>query len=240
MLISADVGETPQDKEFMPFLDIANIACGYHAGDETSITKMVLLAKKYLVKISAHLSYQDRKNFGRKSIFINKTTLRPQLLTQLQTIDKICKINDLPLVFVKPHGALYNDITKIPAVLEAVAETIAEYNQQLLWIFFATKNNAKYIKIAKKYGLKLLFESFADREYDKGFLKNRKEKGAIIKESSEIIKRVHLLREKNTILNELGKKEKLSAQTICFHGDNPASLVAIKILKNGKNSNLPC
>lgn len=230
MYINADVGETPKDKEFLPFLQIANIACGAHAGDEKTMQQRIKLAQKHQVQISAHIAYCDRKNFGRKSIFFSKEELKPQLLQQLQRLDKICQKNQYPLSYVKPHGALYNDIVKNEETLQSVMEVIAEYNPKLQWIFFASEHNQKYIKITQNYNLQLCFEAFADRQYEKGLLMDRKKTKAVIDDPQEIIRRFFLLQEQGSIVDENGQLQKLQVQTICFHGDNPASLEAIKKL----------
>jgi UPF0271 protein len=237
MFINADVGEKSHDKAFLPYLDIANVACGFHAGSEKTMEQIVRLAKKYAVKISAHISYKDKKNFGRKSIFTSKKELKPQLLEQLEVLHKICEKNQYPMTFVKPHGALYNDIVKNPAVLECVAEAISEYDKQLQWIFFASGQNKKFSAIAKKYGLKLFFEAFADRQYENGLLMDRKKQNAVISNASDIVQRALLLIKEGVILNHKGEKEKILAQTLCFHGDNLASLEAICNLQNEKSAN---
>ena len=234
MYINADVGESIQDKEFLPFLDIANIACGGHAGDESSMQQRIQLAKQYGVKISAHISYQDKENFGRKSLFSSPAELKFQLLKQLQTLDKICTKNNYPLTYVKPHGALYNDTIKNKLVLRSVAEVITAYNSNLQWIFFANKRNEEHQKIVNKYGIKLCFEAFADRKYEKGLLMDRKKTGAVIKDSDEIIRRFFLLQKQGMIVNERGLLENILAQTVCFHGDNSTSLQAIKTLSSQK------
>ena len=231
MLLNADVGESIKDKAFIPYLDIANVACTYHAGNKNIIKKVVYLAKKHQVKIAAHISYKDKKNFGRKSIFFSKTQLKPQLQEQLELLEKICRKEQYPFVFVKPHGALYNDAIQNEKVFEAIAEVLAAYNPNLEWVFFASLKNEYFQQRAKKYGLKLFFEVFADRNYENGLLMDRKKENAVFKNATEIVQRVLLLQKEGFLFNHKGEKEKLKAQTICFHGDNPASLKAIQSLK---------
>ena len=79
MLINGDTGEDYSSADFIPLLDIANIACGGHAGNEQTMTQAVLLCKTYKVRVSAHISYKDRKNFGRKSIFGSSAQLKKEL-----------------------------------------------------------------------------------------------------------------------------------------------------------------
>ena len=232
MLFNADVGESVEDKAFIPYLDIANVACTYHAGNKIILKIIVNLAKKYQVKIAAHISYKDKKNFGRKSIFLSKEKLKPQLKEQLELLEKICQKEQFPFIFVKPHGALYNDAIQNEKVFEAIAEVIADYNPNLEWIFFASLKNDYFQQKANKYGLKLFFEVFADRSYENSFLMDRKKENAVFKNENEIVQRVLLFKRKGFLLDYKGEKIKLKAQTICFHGDNPASLKAIQNLKS--------
>ena len=165
MLINGDTGENYSSADFIPLLDIANIACGGHVGNEQTMAQAVLLCKTYKVRVSAHISYKDRKNFGRKTIFVPPTQLKKELISQISLLDKICKRQQTPLEFIKPHGALYNDAVNEDAVFEIIAETLFQYNPKLIWIFFSSKHNLHFKTKAQKYGLKLLWEAFPDREY---------------------------------------------------------------------------
>ena len=231
MLWNADVGEIPQDRLLIPFLDIANIACSFHAGNADTMQETVLLAKKNSVKISAHVSYKDKKNFGRKSIFSSKKNLKKCLLQQLEKIEAICEKNHCLLEYMKPHGALYNDALSNTLVWETLAETLQQFNPKLKWIFFSSHKNKEYENMANNYGLKLIFEVFPDRNYKNGFLLSRKEKNAVIQDAKEISLRILSLQKKRELLDIEGKKMQFLAQTFCLHGDNPAALEAIKIIK---------
>ena len=236
MLINGDTGENQSKKnhspaDFITSLDIANIACGGHIGDEKSITQAVSICKTHKVKIAAHPSYKDKKNFGRKSIFVPPAQLKKDLISQISLLDKICKKQHTRLEFVKPHGALYNDAIISEAVFQVIAETIAQYNPKLGWIFFSSKDNLYFAEKAKKYGLKLLWEAFPDREYYQGKLLDRKEKKAVFQETEQIVERAIQLKKEQTILDYEKKLISMEAQTICLHGDNPASVMAASYIR---------
>ncbi len=236
MLINGDTGENSSSADFISLLDIANIACGGHIGDEKSMNQAVSLCKIHKVKIAAHPSYRDPKNFGRKSHLSFKKTLsfkqlKKELTCQISSLDKICKKQHIPLEFVKPHGALYNDALISEAVFQIIAETIAQYNSKLVWIFFSSKHNLYFEKKAKKYGLKLLWEAFPDREYYQGKLLDRKEKKAVFQETEQIVERAIQLKTQHSIVDYQKKVIPIKAQTICLHGDNPASVIAASCIR---------
>ena len=224
MLINGDTGEDYSSADFIPLLDIANIACGGHAGNEQTMTQAVLLCKTYKVRVSAHISYKDRKNFGRKSIFGSSAQLKKELISQISSLDKICEKQQTRLEFIKPHGALYNDALISEEIFQVIAETLFQYNPKLAWIFFSSQNNPYFKTKAQKYGLKLLWEAFPDREYYQGKLLDRAEKRAVLQDAKQIIARALQLKNKQPILDYEKKKLPIKAKTICLHGDNSASV----------------
>ena len=226
------VGEiTAKEKEFIKQLDIINIPCGAHTGNSESIKKAISIAKLCGAKISAHPSYNDKENFGRKSLFLSKKQLKKELLSQLEKLNQLCKIEQTSFNFVKPHGALYNDSLKITEAFAAIAESIAEYNSNLKWLFLGTKSNDSYEKKAKKYGLTLLFEAFPDRAYKSDRLLPRNNSAAIIQNTEHIVDRALALKKKKPIKDYLGNNLLLKVQTICLHSDNPASLESAKLIR---------
>ena len=216
---------------FYSLTRLANIACGGHVGNAQTMAQAVLLCKTYKVRVSAHISYKDRKNFGRKTIFVPPTQLKKELISQISLLDKICKRQQTPLEFIKPHGALYNDAVNEDAVFEIIAETLFQYNPKLIWIFFSSKHNLHFKTKAQKYGLKLLWEAFPDREYYQGKLLDRTEKRAVLQDTKQIIARALQLKKKQTILDYEKKILPIKAQTICLHSDNPASIVAASCIR---------
>lgn len=231
MIINGDVGEGFADSQFIPLLDIANIACGFHAGDKQTILRAIILAKNSKVKISAHPSYNDSKNFGRKSIFTSPEILTKDLLQQLTLLSKLCQNNKVTIEFIKPHGALYNDLVKNDLIFATVAKVITKFNPKLKWIFMASNDNQKFLEMAKKYKLQLFFESFADRAYQNFKLVSRNLPNSVIINPPEIVKRYLAFKAKKPVLDYSGKLFSLTADTICFHGDNNASVEALKTIK---------
>ncbi len=214
MMINADIGEmTGADEEIMPCISIGNIACGYHASNPEHMAETVRLALTYGVKISAHPSYFDKENFGRVSIPHTREEIVELLEAQVSLLESICSSVGGSLFSIKPHGALYHDMMEKPFVREAIVSVAKKY--QLPLIVQAIPQGGEEID----WGTPVLTEVFADRAYlPDGSLKPRSEAGALYLEESIIVRQARDFMEKN------------SADTLCFHGDNPASVAALKCL----------
>lgn len=232
--LNCDMGEgfPLMDKQIMPYVDMANLACGFHAGNVTIMKKCVKLAKKHNVKIGAHPSYDDVKNFGRQSIKCSSSQIKELMISQLSLLDTVCKKNGMKISYVKPHGALYNDMMSNKSIYMAILKTIKNYNPKLKLMILSTNKNNAYKKMAKEFGIKLIYEVFADRNYTQdGFLVNRKNKNAVISTTKAIIKRIKNIQKNNTIISDNGKILTLKIDTICVHGDNKHALKFVKIVQ---------
>lgn len=237
--INCDLGESlanwtqapAQDQAIMPNIHLANIACGFHAGDALTMTKTVALAKANNVVIGAHPSYQDLIGFGRRSIQYNAEELIAIIHYQLGALQGICKSQAIKLTYVKPHGALYNDMMKNQAIFKLVCQAINHFSPSLPLVIQALPDNSIQIKIAKALGVKLWFEAFADRHYqDNGLLVPRTERNAVIKDVELIEKRAEHLLKTGELLSINGKVLQLNVDTLCIHGDHPnALLIAEKL-----------
>lgn len=217
MMINADIGEmTGADEEIMPCISVGNIACGYHASDPEHMAETVRLAMSYGVRISAHPSYFDRENFGRVSIQHTAEEIIDLLEVQVSLLEKICVAHGVSLFAIKPHGALYHDMMEKLHVREAIVSVARKYGLPL--IVQAMPSSSEEID----WGIPVLTEVFADRAYlPDGRLKPRSEEGSLYLEESVILRQAREFLE-----NSL-------ADTLCFHGDNPASVAALKCLYAG-------
>lgn len=214
MEINADIGEmTGADGEIMPHISIGNIACGYHASNPDHMAETVRLAASHGVKISAHPSYLDRENFGRVSVPHSEDEIVDLLENQISLLEKICVDHGVELFAIKPHGALYHDMMRNEMVRGVISATAARYKLPLVvqWMPFSENQI--------EWNVPVLTEVFADRAYDSdGYLKPRSEPGSLYLEKTVI------LRQARQMLSED------KADTLCFHGDNPTSVVALKCL----------
>ena len=236
--LNCDMGESfgiwqsGVDEEIMPLIDMANLACGFHASDPITMNNAVKLAALHKVKIGAHPGYPDLLGFGRRSINCSLEEIEALIIYQCGALNAICKLHGTKIRYIKPHGALYNDMMKDEFIFTAIVDAISKYDKRLKLMVLSSPKNTEYKKIAKKYGVKLIYEVFADRNYtNKGYLVQRTKKEAVIKDKDEVIKRVKELKNSGTIQSINGKKLKLKADTICVHGDNDQALKFVKELK---------
>lgn len=213
MTLNCDLGEgIGNDAELMPFIDEANIACGFHAGDAFSMRETVALCIIHGVKIGAHPSYLDRENFGRKEIELSPEEIYLLVKKQIETLNQIVKTAGGTLNHVKPHGALYNTSAKNEAVAKAIAKAVKDISGDL--ILFGLKGSLS-IAAGKEIGLKTAEEAFADRRYESdGSLTPRSQPGACFTEVQDVLDQV----------------EKIKADTWCIHGDSPHALEFAKAL----------
>jgi len=236
--LNCDIGEGYDefDKEAFKYIDMANVSCGYHAGNIITTHYCILLSKKYKVKLGAHISYKDRINFGRKSIVYTQTELEAICHEQISKFTKSCNIFKTDFSYVKPHGAMYNDMMKDEQIFRIILKVISSNNankieNKLKLVILSTANNYKYQQIASEYDIELIYEVFADRNYTKdGFLVPRDDENAVIKDKEALIKRIKTLKE--GYIQTIDKtKLYIPADTICVHGDNLKALEFIKILR---------
>jgi len=224
MLINCDLGEclTPNpDADVMPLIEMANIACGGHAGDDVSMVETIKLATKNGVRIGAHPSYADQLNFGRVSHDLNDNELFDLIYDQVSHFQELCTQNGADLEYIKPHGALYHDMTHKQSVLNVIHKVIKAIDVNLSLVVQA--GNEDHFKNIEKYAnAPFLYEVFADRGYNGTQMIARSKKGAVLTNANAIVEQYQ------KFLSEKSFK----IDTICFHSDNMASVEALKLLKN--------
>ncbi len=217
--LNCDMGEgIGNDEALMPFITSANIACGYHAGDETTMRSTVIMAKNAGVAIGAHPSFADRENFGRtETKDTNPQQVYELVSEQLKIMHRIVTACNTHLHHVKPHGALYNMAAKNAALSLAIAQAIYDFNNTL--ILFGL-SGSYLISQAKFIGLQTASEVFADRTYqDDGSLTPRTASDALIENEEQSISQIIQMIKKGTVTSLSGKEVPIIAETICLHGD---------------------
>ena len=233
MFLNCDLGESygswtiGQDAKAMANIDQANIACGFHAGDPLVMQKTLALAKEHGVMIGAHPAYPDLVGFGRRTMNCSDAELQALMQYQVAAIDGMAKSQGLELAYVKPHGALYNDMMANPSVRASVMQSVAAYHRPIRLMLQATAAWQEHKAEADALGLELYFEAFADRAYeDDGRLMARSKAGAVHKHDN-MLAQVKQLIEDSTITSANGKVLDLQVDSLCVHGDNDAGIAAI-------------
>lgn len=238
MLLNCDLGEISlaHDQHIMPFIDQANIACGVHAGDETSMEETIELASKHNVAIGAHPSYPDRENFGRVSMALTPEQLQKTFSSQVKAIISYCRKHQTVCHYVKPHGALYNDMMKNIELFTRICHIMSKEFPATSLMVQALPNIAIFQGIADQFNVKLLLEAFADRRYlSSGLLVPRKEKGAVIEDKASILEQVKALCEQNTVMTIDRQAIRITADTLCVHGDSQHALAWVKQIRQYLN-----
>ena len=240
ILYNCDMGEgygawtMGADEALMPLIDQANIACGLHAGDPDTMSRTIALAAKHKVAIGAHPGYPDRQGFGRRDFPLEGESLMNCLLYQLGALAALCDAQGVALKHIKPHGALYNKMMRDDSTLNSIMNAAARFDAALPLMLQAgdSNHNARLNELAKRHGISLYFEAFADRGYsDDGQLASRQKAGAVYEQAEQIIEQARQLSQHGQIISLNGHTLNLQADSLCFHGDNPASLQALQQLR---------
>ena len=217
--INCDMGEGfPYDREIMPFITSANIACGYHAGNTDTIKKTIELAVKHKVAIGAHPSFPDREHFGRTEMHLPDEELQQVINEQLYIFESVSQSFGVHLHHIKLHGALYN-----------MAASNEAFSMKLLSILFPYKHKTLiyglsgsiFNQVAQRSGFRVVHEVFADRTYQSGgLLTPRTEENALITDEEQAVYQVLQMVLEKRVKTVAGTFTDVLADTVCVHGDS--------------------
>ena len=229
LLINCDMGEgLDNDEALMPYIEAANIACGYHAGDADTIKKTIALAQKNKVQIGAHFSYLDKENFGRKEMYVSNTAVYDMVAEQLLLFSNIAKEMGHIVAHTKAHGALYNQAAKNIELATTIATAV--YHQLPAAVYFGLSSSIM-LDAATKVGLATAHEVFADRAYLKdGSLCPRNIDGSVFSNEEAVTAQVSLLIKEKKIKPVDGEVMDIAADTICIHADTTHAVAFAKII----------
>ena len=239
--INCDLGEKSKfhsvenDPALLNIVNSANIACGYHAGDDETMRMVIKTSKENGVSIGAHPSFNDPENFGRKRMNLNSFEIKKLIIDQYQNLYEIAQEYDEKVSHIKPPGALNNMACEDLELATILANTIYEIDKDIIYL---VPTGSKMEMAAKKLNMKIACEIFADRNYeDDGNLISRSKSNALITDPDFAKKHV-LDMVKNQSLNCLsGKKIPCEIDSICIHGDNISSLDTAKLIKQNLTNN---
>jgi UPF0271 protein len=208
------------DAEIMPLISSANIACGFHGGDPATIRETVRLAVEHGVAIGAHPSLPDLQGFGRRAMKISAQDMYDLVLYQAGAVEAFARAAGSRLHHVKCHGALYNMAANDEALSEAMVRAAKDLGV-MLYVLSRSKN----YDIAKKQGVAVAGEVFADRAYtDEGTLAPRGTPGAMIEDAAQSVRQALDMVERGYVTSRSGKQVAVAADTLCLHGDQPGAV----------------
>jgi UPF0271 protein len=225
--LNCDLGEGIGDEEaIMPCITSANIACGFHAGDEHTMRETIRLARRFGANVGAHPGWNDRENFGRKEMDAPPDEVEKIVREQIQILAAIAKEEGAALTHVKPHGALYNQAARDRGLAAAIARAVKSISVDLILVGLA---GSRLVAAGVEAGLPVAAEGFPDRRYHPdGMLMSREMPGALIESPEEVARHaVELI-------------QTLRLDTLCLHGDHPnaaanARLLRDELIRNGVN-----
>jgi UPF0271 protein len=233
--LNCDMGESygawkmGEDAAVMPYVTSANIACGFHAGDPATIRKTVQLAVDSGVAIGAHPSLPDLQGFGRRVMKISAQDMYDLVLYQAGAVEAFARAAGAKLHHVKCHGALYNMAANDEALSDAMARAVRDLGPQ---VFLYCLSGSKSLERAKKLGIKVAGEVFADRGYsDDGSLARRERPGGMIEDPSQAVRQALAMIEDGRVTGLSGTPIAVAADTMCLHGDQPGAVLFAKELR---------
>jgi UPF0271 protein len=230
--INCDLGEGfPHDAELMSYISSANIACGYHSGDDDTIKRTIDLCLIEEVAIGAHPGFNDKANFGRTNMQLSDCELYDLLSEQIILMQDHCRREGCLLHHVKPHGALYNMAAANETMSYIIASVIKELDASL---YLYGLSDSHLIKEAKKLGIKTVSEVFADRRYQSnGALLPRSNTNALINTTEDALEQsLQMIKDKTvSVIDGLNQVDiPIHAETICIHGDGSHAVEFAKAL----------
>lgn len=241
--INCDIGESfgtykmGRDEEILDYISSANIACGFHAGDPTTMRRTVKLGIEKNVAIGAHPGLPDLVGFGRREMQISPKEAYDIMIYQIGALSAFAKSEGGKLYHVKPHGALYNMAAKDALLSEAIAEAIYTVDPELILYGLS---GSELVKAGRKIGLRIANEVFSDRTYQQdGSLTSRREENALINDHKKAVNQVIRMVKEGKVMSVQGIDVPIKADTICIHGDSESALVFAKYVSGAlKDANI--
>ena len=235
--LNCDMGESfgiyraGNDEEIMPLIDIANVACGFHASDPNHMRKTVELAKKHGVKVGAHPSFPDLQGFGRREMRMPRQDIKNMIMYQVGALKSFLDEQGIPLNHIKPHGSLYVMAANDENMAHAIADAVETFNVSIFGMA-----NTCHEKIYKdERNLDFVSEFYADLDYDEnGKLVIAKGKNATYDSKIATDRVLRAISEKK-VTNTVGKDIDVGCDTICVHSDTPNAVEIIKGIKSALN-----
>jgi UPF0271 protein len=223
--LNSDVGESygrwrlGDDAALLEVVTSANVACGFHAGDPSTIRETCEHAAARGVAIGAQVGYPDLAGFGRRFIDMDPAELTDAVLYQVGALEAMARVAGARVAYVKPHGALYNAVVHHEAQAAAVVRAVREHGGSLPVLGLP---GSQLLAQAAEAGLPTVSEAFADRAYTpQGTLVPRSEAGAVITDPAVVAARVVRMVVAGEVEAVEGTVVPLHADSICVHGDSP-------------------
>lgn len=239
--LNCDLGESfgaytiGRDKEVIPLISSANVACGFHASDPVIMAKTVDVAAKNQVQVGAHPGFPDLMGFGRRQMKVTPDEAKAYVQYQVGALMAFCRAKGIEMQHVKPHGALYNMAGKDYELAKAICLGVKEINPELIMLVLA---GSKMEEAAADLQMKFAREIFADRAYESdGSLVDRRKPGAMITDEKTAIERVVRMIREHRVTSIDGDEIEIIPDSVCVHGDGEKALLFISQLRKAFEEN---
>jgi UPF0271 protein len=234
--LNCDMGELPEaiadgtQEALMRSITSANVACGGHAGDEATMRTTIEQALRAGVTIGAHPGYADRENFGRVELKLSAPEVVESVFEQVRALAEVAEGCGARVLYVKPHGALYNQAVRDRELAGAIAKGVARWRRDVVLVGLA---GSSMLEVFREAGFAVAAEAFADRRYEPdGTLRSRKFADALIKDPQEAGQQALGMVKRGVVKASDGSEVAIAAQTICIHGDTPgATAIAVEVAR---------
>ena len=233
--LNADLGESfgtwvlGDDAAMLDVVTSANVACGFHAGDASTIRRTVAMAAERGVVVGAQVGYRDLAGFGRRRIDMDPADLTADVLYQLGALEAMCRVAGTRVAYVKPHGALYTTAAVDEVQARAVVDAVTAYDRNLPLLGLP---GSVLLRVAASQGLATVGEAFADRGYTStGHLVPRSQPGALVTDPGAVAARVVRLATEGTVLSADGEVVSVVARSVCTHGDTPDAVALARAVR---------
>jgi UPF0271 protein len=230
--LNADLGEgfgrwtLGDDDALLDVVTSANVACGFHAGDPSTMRRVCDGAAERGVSIGAQVSYRDLAGFGRRFVDVEPRELTQDVIYQLAALDGFARVAGSRVRYVKPHGALYHAIGHHVEQAAAVVEAVLEYDASLPVLGLP---GSVWLRLAERCGLSVVHEAFADRAYrSDGTLVPRDQPGAVLHDVDTIVRRCVAVASGDPIEDVDGGPLRLAAASVCVHCDTPGAVEIVR------------
>jgi UPF0271 protein len=235
--LNSDVGESfgrwelGDDAAMLALVTSANVACGFHAGDPTTLRRTCALAAQRGVAVGAQVGYRDLAGFGRRFIDVSPDELTDDVVYQIGALDGICRAAGTRVRYVKPHGALYNAIVHHEAQAAAVVAAVRAYDPELPVLGLP---GSVFLTAAEDAGLRTVREFFVDRGYTpQATLVPRSQPGALLHDPQEVTARVLRMVTDGKVTAVDGTDVDVTAESACVHGDSPGAVAMAEAVRAG-------
>jgi UPF0271 protein len=226
--LNADLGEgfgvwrLGDDDALLEVVTSANVACGFHAGDPSTMRRVCTRAAQAGVAVGAQVSYRDLAGFGRRFVDADPAELADDVLYQVAALDGIARAAGTAVGYVKPHGALYNAAVHHEEHARAVVDAVAALDPTLPVLGLP---GSALLRHAEAAGLTTVAEGFADRGYTpEGTLVPRRQPGALVEDAAQVAARAVRMAVEGVVEAVDGTRVDLAVASLCVHGDTPGAV----------------